>query len=134
MILIEDFEVLRCSMAICLNRDAVFTDRRDDIPQQIYFPIATCAYKLFPGESMPIKKLLEQELPLKLDIEHEYNSTEIGADGKNVKKKLVIPYAELSQFDESDTQGAYTFLTDYLKRHQEELKLPTDVSNWEGLQ
>lgn len=102
-------------MAICMNRDSMFNDRRDDVPQQIYYPIATCAYKLFPGESKPITKLLEQELPLKLDIEHDYISTELSPDGKPVKKKLVIPYAELSKFDSGNTQSAYTFLIEYLK-------------------
>ena len=73
MLLFEDFEILRCSMAICLNHDSNFQDvRKEEISPSIYYPIATCPYRLFPGESRPITKLMGLEAPLKLDIVYEY--------------------------------------------------------------
>ena len=69
----------------------------DDLPPHIYYPIAICPYKLFPGESKPISKLLAQELPLQLDVSHELESEENDpADGSKVKKTVTIPYSEFA--------------------------------------
>ena len=84
--------MLRCALALLGSRDALMHHRTDKsksfslnlqiLPvfivaleremDQVYHPIASAPYLLFPGEKRPIKKLLEQSLPLKLDIEYEF--------------------------------------------------------------
>jgi hypothetical protein len=64
---------------------------------------------MFPGEKKPLSRLLREELPLKQDVEFEHELEEKGPDGKNIKKKVVIPYAEFSKYDMNDKRGAFTF-------------------------
>ena len=87
-------------MAICLNRELdVTNNRKEEVPAPLYYPVATCPYRLFPGETKPITKLLTAELPLKLDIEYEYDTDEKDPadNSKKLKRKIVIPYSEVSQ-------------------------------------
>jgi len=88
--LISSLIYLRCFLCTGLELDP-----------SIFYPIAACPYLLFPGEKKPISKLLSAELPLKVDIEHEYVplNPEIGPDGEPVKKKVTIPFAELDNID-----------------------------------
>ena len=127
VLLFEDFEILRCAMAICLNQDQNFSDhRKEEISTSIYYPIATCPYRLFPGEAKPISKLLSLDLPLKLDIEYEYDTEEKDpADtSKKLKRKVVIPYSELEKIvDTGSSHQAYDFLIAFIKERQSELKI-----------
>lgn len=125
-------------MAICLNQDQNFSDhRKEEISTSIYYPIATCPYRLFPGEAKPISKLLSLDLPLKLDIEYEYDTEEKDpADAsKKLKRKVVIPYSELEKIvDTGSSHQAYDFLIAFIKERQSELKIQGDVRDWPHLQ
>jgi len=101
-----------------------------ELDPSIFYPIAACPYLLFPGEKKPISKLLSAaELPLRVDIEHEYVplNPEIGPDdGEPIKRKVTIPFAELDKIDASATRGKYKFLLNYLKQRESELQLPKE--------
>ena len=121
-------------MAICAKRDTDFNNNKQDILPQVYYPIATCPYRLFPGETRPLEKLLAAELPLKLDIQHEYETEEKNPDGTRVKHTIVIPYAELAKFEFGARHSAYNFLVDFVSQRKEELKIEGDPSSWPVLQ
>ena len=125
-------------MAICLNPGQNFVEcRKEEIPATIYYPIATCPYRLFPGETKPITKLLAAEMPLKLDIEYEYETDEKDPedDLKKLKRKIVIPHNELSKIEDTGKHHlAYDFLIAFIKERQAELKIEGDVRDWPHLQ
>ena len=135
----EDFEILRCSMAICLNQNQNFTEtRKEEVSPTIYYPIATCPYRLFPGETKPITKLLSTEMPIKLDIEYEYETDEKDPtdESKKLKNKFVIPHSEWSkiEYDASKPHQSYDFLVGYVASRQHELKVKGDIREWPHLQ
>ena len=90
---------------------------------QVYIPIASAPYLLFPNEKQPLKKLLEQELPLKLDIEFDFV-----VRAEQSEKKLKIPYDKFSQHSEPEGDRRLSFkkLKSYLQANEAELELPKD--------
>lgn len=92
---------------------------------------------MFPGETKPITKLLAATFPLKLDIDYEFETEEKDpADpSKKLKRRLVIPHAELSKIGNSDQPSqVLCFLLAYIKERQSELKIEGDLMNWPHLQ
>ena len=87
---------------------------------------------LFPGEKKPLSKLLKQELPLKLDIEHEL----VGRPGHgkpSVKRKVRIPYEAFTRDADdcppSERRSATKLLKNYLCENEKALDLP---KNWQN--
>lgn len=91
----------------------------EEIPPSIFYPVVTCPYKLFPGETRPLTRLLSEEVPFKHDIEFEHETEEKDEEGKKIKKKVVIPYAELCSFDINDRRS----VLQYFLRTRADLKL-----------